>query len=193
MAIARRAGTCRLALAASVVVLACLSPARSAGGATEVEVRSPWDVRGAGPGGRSLDIAVPLRNGCERRPRAVARETASSLTLRVLKTVPPSDAQVVCTDVFRVVTIRVALSSPIDGRAIRGRSRPAGVDLRDGLVPRLVGLSPWEAERALRLRALKSRIRHSRGGARPQVVGQAPRGGSTSRPGAVVRLHVTVR
>ncbi|MDX6719129.1 MAG: hypothetical protein QOJ63_1383, partial [Solirubrobacteraceae bacterium] len=123
--------------------------------------------------------------------RAIVQETGSSVMLRVLKTVPRSDQQVVCTQVFRIATLRVPLSSPIDGRAIRGRGHPAGVDLRFGPVLRLVGLSPWEAKRALRLRALKPRIRYSRAArARPQVVGQAPRGGSRLGPGGVVRLHV---
>jgi hypothetical protein len=193
MAIARREGTYRLLLAAGVAAAACAGLAGPAGGATAVEVRSPWDVEGSGPGGRSIDVEVPLRNGCEGSPRAVVRETASSVTLQAFKTVRRSDEQVVCTDEFRIVTVRVPLSSPIDGRAIRGRSHPSGVDLRLGPVPRLVGLSPWEAKRALRLRGLEQRIRTSRSGARPQVLGQAPRGGSTLRRGGVVRLHVAVR
>jgi hypothetical protein len=193
MAITRRAGTYRLLLALSVVAGAGLGVVGSAGGATDVEVRSPWDVEGAGPGGRSIDIEVPLRNGCEGSPRAIVQETRSSVALRVLKTVPRPDEQVVCTAVFRIVTVRVPLSSAIDGRAIRGRSHPAGVDLRLGSVPRVVGLSPWEAKRALRLRALKQRIRYSRRAVRPQVLGQAPGGGSTLGPGGVVRLHIAVR
>jgi hypothetical protein len=193
MAITRRAETYRLLLATSVVVGAAVGVAGAAGGAADVEVRSPWDVGGAGPGGRSLDVEVPLRSGCEGSPRAIVRETRSSVTLRVLKSVPRPDAQVACTAVFRTVTVRVPLSSAIDGRAIRGRSHPTGVDLRRGPVPLLVGLSPWEAKRALRLRALEQRSRYSRRAVRPQVLAQAPRAGSTLGPGGVVRLHIAVR
>jgi hypothetical protein len=196
MAFARRDGTWRVLLVVGVTAVLGLGVAGSAGGVTDagVEVRSPWDVQGTGPGGRSLDVAVPLRNGCEREPRAVVRETASSVTLRVLKTVPRPGEQVVCTDVFRIVTLRVALSSPIDGRRIRGRDHPAGVELRSGSVPRLLGLSPWEAKRGLRLRAFKARIRYADArGARSQVVGQTPRAGSRLERGGVVALHVAAR
>ena len=106
-----------------------------------------------------------------------------------------------CTADLRRGLTRVALAGPLNGRSIRGRREPIGIPLTSVVepagprprirVPTLVGLTSFEARRALRLRGLRVRVRSSRGhGGRTQIRGQSPGGGRPIAPNGLVKLLV---
>jgi hypothetical protein len=195
----RRAWTtwCALTLLAAVAALAFAGGARSQ---TPTEVPVSWDVAEAGLDGESLEVYVQV-GGCIGPPyRPVVQETATSVTIALLAT-SVGGPDVACTTELKRDLARVPLAGPIDGRSIRGRRDPTGIGLTTLLetpgrrlrvrVPNLVGLTSFEARRALRLRGLRVRVRSSRGhGGRTQIRGQSPGGGRPIAPHGVVRLLV---
>lgn len=163
-----------------------------------------WDVGAAGPDGRSIDVLYQPECFMQGDPRAVARESADSIVIAVSATFVVDTEQACPAVLARPQVLRVPLATPLDGRAIRGRSYPPvsafplvvagpGSELLVR-IPRLVGLSSWEARRALRQRRLSARVRYSTGsGRRSQVRRQSPAAGVAVRPGSVVRVHVALR
>ena len=159
-----------------------------------------WDVGAAGPDTRSIDVLYQPECFMQGVPRAIARESADSIMIAVSATFVV-DSELACPAILeRPQVLRVPLTAPLDGRAIRGRSYPpVGADPLfvpgpggELLVrmPRLVGLSSWEARRALRQRKLSARVRYSTGsGRRAQVRRQSPAAGVAVGP---VRVHVAL-
>jgi hypothetical protein len=186
---------------AAVALVATLGLTGSAGGQAPTEVEVSWDVAQAGFDGESVEVFV-AHGGCVGLPfRPVVEETATSVRITMFAT-SVAGPDVVCTQEIRRGLARVVLSGPLDGRSIRGRHEPTGITLtsfvdkpgakrRRVRVPNLVGLSAFEARRALRLRGLRVRVRSSHGhGGRSQIRGQAPQGGRPIAPGGVVRILV---
>jgi hypothetical protein len=194
---ARRAGAGLTLVLAAVAALALTTAAQSE---ASKEVSIPWDVAEAGLDGESLEVFVQY-GGCVGPPfRPVVEETATSIKVTMLAT-DVSGPEVACTANLVYGLARVALSGPLDGRSIRGRGAAAGLVRPSFIttpgrgprvrVPNLVGLTSFEARRALRLRGLKARLRSSRGhGGRTQIRGQAPAGGRPVAQNGVVRLLV---
>jgi hypothetical protein len=183
-----------------VAVLAALALTPVAGSQAPGEVSVPWDVSEAGLDEESLQVVVQF-GGCVGPPlRPVVEETADSIRISVFAT-DDSGPGVACPANLGYGLVRVPLAGPLNGRSIRGRSATQGL-VRPSFVavpghaarqrvPLLVGLSSFEARRALRLRGLRYKLRSSRGhGGRTQVRGQAPGGGRTIRPHGIVRLLV---
>jgi len=165
--------------------------AGGAGALTQVQRPASWDVAEVAPGGRGIDIYYAA-GGCKGDARGTARETATTVTLTVRQPVTEGG---VCTADFILGTTRVRLAAPLAGRAIKGRPAPttlaAEVPRR---VPRLVGFSPWEARRVLRVRGMAASVRRSAGGSGlARVVAQSPAAGATLARGATVRLRVARR
>ena len=177
---------------------AAIAVAVSAGAAATKQVAAEWDVAGVGSGARSLDLYVN-GGGCGGPLEATARETASTVTVTVLRTVS-AEPDMICTADYKRDRARVSLAAPLNGRSIRGR--PAKPRVRVSLrssggssgferMPRLRGMAPWEARRALRLRGLGVRIRYADGvRRRAQVISQAPAAGEDIRLGAKARLVI---
>lgn len=177
---------------------AAIAVAASSGAAATKQVRAEWDVAGVGSGARALDLYVN-GGGCGGPLEATARETASTVTVTVLRTVS-ADPDVICTADYRRDSARVRLAAPLNGRSIRGRpAKPrVRVSLRSSAgsagverMPRLLGMSPWEARRALTRRELGVRIRYADGARRrAQVIAQVPAAGAEIRLGAKARLVI---
>ena len=137
-------------------------------------VSVPWLALEAGPDARS--IVVTLAPGCfPDTPRAVARESTSTISIQVTAT-PPEPGPATCTE-EQVVSLR----APIHGRRIEP---PAWSQrLRYGSLagdvlgaPRLLGLAPGDAQRILWLQGLRARVI----GHGPQVTAQLPGWGLTA-------------
>ncbi len=150
-------------------------PGHVPSGASCVSV--PWLALEAGPDARS--ILVTLMPGCfPDSPRAVARETPSTISIQVTAA-PPPPGPAACID-EPVVSLR----APIEGRRIEPAAWPRG--LRHGSmagyvlgVPRLLGLAPADARRILWLQGLRAHlVGHGR-----QVAAQLPGWGLTAPDG----------
>jgi hypothetical protein len=195
-----RARTLALGTVAAVAVAAT-----AAGAATLGEVPAEWDVGGVAPGGRAIDVFFNS-GGCGVGGHGSAVETADSVTLTVTETVF-ADPNAVCPAIYLRGFVRIPLAAPLDGRAIRGRTVPryspieletfapgARPDTLRFRVPRLVGMSPWEAKRGLAHRHLEVRIRTTaHTGRRTQVLSQAPAPGSAIEQHGTVRLRIGLR
>lgn len=164
---------------------------------TQTEQAARWDVAEMAAGGRAIDLFY-VAGGCQGEARATAAETATSVTLTVRQSVVVPGAGEACTAEILMRSTRVQLAAPLGGRAIKGRPFPAASAFGPGAgqvaVPRLVGFSPWEAKRALRLRGLAAQVRRSTGGSGiARIAAQAPAAGTKIVKGAIVHLRVARR
>ncbi len=151
------------------------APGHVLAGASCVSV--PWLALEVGPDARS--ILVTLMPGCfPDSPRAVARETTSTISIQVTAA-PPAPGPATCID-EPVVSLR----APIEGRRIEAGAWPQrlryGSMAGDVLgVPRLLGLAPADARRILWLQGLRAHVvGHGR-----QVAAQVPGWGLTAPDG----------
>ena len=188
----------RQALLAVVCVLAVPVAVAAAEPEGSWQATTPdWDLREAGPGGRSIVIVYPY-GGCvnTRNLHTEVRETARSVVIRLSgeEYLRPPGSPVLPCPPSGTQPLSVSLAEPLAGRRIRGlpadvlSGGSVGIE-REQSVPRLVGLSPIDAEHALRrvgLKAAQGRLRRSRGLTR--VVSQRPAAGAPLREGAAVVL-----
>jgi hypothetical protein len=191
-----------LAIAAATLGSAAMSGSAAAAGM--VQVPAEWDVAGVAKDGRSIDLFFTA-GGCRRGPvRASVVETPTSVTLTVLQGSLVYDLPypVPCPADYRRGLTSVRLAAPLGGRAIKGRPAvaiPLGTIVADGnplrwRVPRVVGMSPWEAKRALTRRGFVARLKNASSRAPlPQVVAQSPGPWSALPQGAVVDLRIARR
>lgn len=186
-------------------LVACGVAAMPGGAVVTVSEQSMrWDVGAAGPDGRSIDVLYQPECFMRDVPRALVRESTDSVAIALSATFV-RDSEVACPALLpRPQVLRVPLATPLDGRSIRGRAYPPVSSFpltvpgpRGELlvrIPRLAGLSSWEARRVLRQRRLVARVRYSTGsGRRSQVRGQRPAAGAAVASGSVVRVHVALR
>ena len=187
-----------LAVAAAAVAVAVCG---SAFAAATKQVPAEWDVAGVASGARALDVYVN-GGGCKGAIRTSARETATTVTVTVLQSVPTDDGAM-CTADYRRETARVKLAKPLNGRSIKGRpAKPnvtvsldvsAGTDSQGRRlirVPRLGGMSAREATRGLKRRGFKVALAYVKRKGRAQVVGQIPRARGAVRRGSKVHLLI---
>jgi hypothetical protein len=195
----------RLTLAIGVAMLGFAVTSGSAAAVSMVEVPAEWDVAGIAKDGRSIDLFFNA-GGCRRGPvRASVVETPTTVTLTLLQGSLVYDDRphpIPCPADHRRGLTSVRLAAPLAGRAIKGRPAvpvPLGTVVADGnplrwRVPRVVGMSPWEARRALTRRGFAVRLEDASSRAPlPQIVGQSPGPWSALAQGAVVDLRVARR
>ena len=192
-------------LAIAVAMLGFAATSGSAVAVSMVEVPAEWDVAGVAKDGRSIDLFLNA-GGCRRGPvRASVVETPTTVTLAVLQGSLVYDDlpyRVPCPADYSRGLTSVRLAAPLGGRAIKGRPAvavPLGTIVADGnplrwRVPRVVGMSPWEARRALTRRGFAVRVKNADSRAPlAQVVGQSPGPWSALPRGAVVDLRIARR
>jgi len=129
-----------------------------------------WVVQSVSVDGRVL-IVQGAGGGCGHDPRAILTETASAVRVRVLQLVPADLSHIRCAAIARIDVLRVALSTPIAGRAVIGQSLGTATVGLSGrpIVPRMLGLRVADARFALRAQGF--RVRGNPGGV---VRGQLP-------------------
>lgn len=153
-----------------------------------------WSLVQAGPGERSLEIAI-VYGGCERNPGTTVTEYTSGVSIVVTTESPPADA--ICPADARVAIIRAALQAPLRGRRVLGTwtvSNGALAEVRR--VPRVVGLAPGDARRVVDERVTiprmhaSIRVRHL-GHGLPRVTQQSPAAGAAAPADGIVHLRVS--
>jgi hypothetical protein len=161
--------------AADAPVCPLYQPGSDQSGARCVSV--PWQLLEAGPDGRSL--VLTLAPGCfPREPRTVVTQTASTISIQVTAPPPPPGP---ATCIYGPI---IDLRAPIAGRQIEPTSWPTPLHYRSlagqliGL-PRLLGLSPADAEHILWLQGFRAHVvQHGL-----EVVAQLPGWGLTAPNG----------
>ena len=173
------------------------------GAAAQAERPAKWDIAGVSANGRAVDVYYE-GGGCgPGSVRTAAVETATSVTLQVFAISSPPPPGGSCPPSLARKLASVPLAAPLGGRAIKGRAFPLAFELIDYLpnsqvayvrVPRLVGLSPWEAKRALRLRRFEVALTKSTARSKlPQVRSQTPAAGLFVPIGTTIRLKIARR
>ncbi len=140
----------------------------------------PWELQEAGPGATGAQITVLGKvcatgpSGGEIAPNAVVHQTASAIQIQAVERRPPNGGWQQDCGGYWGLTVQFQRGS-IDGRPIEGENWPS--KLRYGSLrgfvpglPRLLGLSPAQAQRVLWLEGFHARLKgHGR-----QVVSQLP-------------------
>ena len=189
-------------IGAAIAITAAFLPA-TPGSAAQAESLAKWDVAGVSANGRAVDVYY-LGGGCGPGiVRTTAVETPTSVTLQVFAMSSPPPPGGACPAIAARLLASVPLAAPLGGRAIKGRAFPSPVGVIDYLpnsevayvrVPRLVGMSPWEAKRALRLRRFEVALTKSTARSKlPQVRSQTPAAGLFVPIGTTIRLKIARR
>ena len=177
--------------------------AAAPGSAAQAESLAKWDIAGVSANGRAVDVYY-LGGGCgPGSVRTSVVETTTSVTLQVFASPSPPPPGGSCPPSVARKLASVPLAAPLGGRAIKGRAFPVPFDVIDYLpnsavayvrVPRLVGMSPWEAKRALRLRRFEVALAKSSARSKlPQVRSQTPAAGLFVEVGTTIRLKIARR
>lgn len=199
-------------MGASMAVVWLLGAGAGPARAVQTEVKPiSWDVGGIGVSGRTLRLQYTPGWSCGGTflgTHTRVTESASAVAIELFDVVdfpPPSLEPRPCPAVGSPPRAAyVTLAEPLAGRAIKGRVPFPGTTVAIGpsryppaqpqefvRVPRVVGLSVWEARRIIWRSGLNIQIRRSRRAvARSYVIGQAPVG--PLHPRQVVRLHVAI-
>jgi hypothetical protein len=191
----------RLIGAAIAITAGFLATPPAAG--AQAERPAKWDVAGVSADGRAVDVYYE-GGGCgPGSVRTTAVETATSVAPQVFAMSSPPPPGGSCPPSVARKLASVPLAAPLGGRAIKGRAFPAPFDVIDYApnsavayvrVPRLVGMSPWEAKRALRLRRLEVALARSTARSKlPQVRHQTPAAGLFVKVGTTIRLKLARR
>jgi hypothetical protein len=139
-----------------------------------------WVLTESGRGGRSIVVSYD-GGGCAGEATARVTETGSAIRVVLDQTAwIPEDGEA-CTADLRVYRLKVRLAAPVAGRRVRGQGDErrvlfAGPFDPDGqrLVPRMIGLAPADALRALNIQGFEVRTRTMRRcGRRALVVRQS--------------------
>jgi hypothetical protein len=150
-----------------------------------------WEARAVGP--RELSIDLIVESGACGTTSANVTERAASVDIEVIE----QGTGEICPAIAFIGPFVVALKHPLAGRQLGGPMRRAGFQPprlagRPATVPRVIGFSPRDAQRALNLASLHEHIRHT--SPRPglaRVVAQFPAPGSRVALAAVVRVAIS--
>lgn len=150
-----------------------------------------WQLIEVGPDERSVEIEFNT-GGCE-GPGGSAQVVESPLAVGISLAPHRSSAGLNCVSILYDNRLIVPLAAPLEGRHVQGGSLPYSDAPWDQRTPRLIGLSPSDAQFLLSGRHLRTTLRpvgRTRGLA--HVASQTPAPGASYPQNRIVHLGVFV-